>query len=143
MLLLVPGEGLIRGEFGAALVAVVGDLVRRPRVTVQRLLVRALHVALGALQGRYPIQMEVVRGCLNTTWVLFTQHLSIFLGPQLGTESLEWFYLKVLRRVFRLGVEQLLAVGREGLAAFVASEVERKFLAVFLLACDRTLLFSD
>ena len=53
MLLLVSGEGLFRGESGAALVAVVGDLVRRPRVTVQRLLVRASHVALGALQGRY------------------------------------------------------------------------------------------
>ena len=59
MLLLVPGEGLFRCEFGAALVAVVCDLVRRPRVTVQGLLVRALHVALGALQGRCSLRHKM------------------------------------------------------------------------------------
>ena len=59
MFLLVSGEGLFRCEFGAALVAVVCDLVRRPPVPVQRLLVRALHVALGALQGRCSLRHQM------------------------------------------------------------------------------------
>ena len=48
--LFVANQGLLRGEFGAAKVTVVRDLVRRSHVTVERLLVGGLLVALRALQ---------------------------------------------------------------------------------------------